>query len=168
MLQIKFEIEPSKITRGFNYDWKGMDVRNKGVKWSFAPLLEIRTKNQKFLANLKPGAQFRLNWFNSCIDSLFAGMTPTVNKNQVHCPGVVQWWVCISLMSAALPVCRSKLRNLRADCSTVGLLLRNKNMATKLRVNFKLRLEAFFRMWMLNAGNAVSQWVLIADSHVLL
>jgi len=134
MLHIKFEIGPSKITWGFNYDWKGMGVRNKGVKRSFVPLLEIRTKNQKFLANLKPGAQFRLNWFDSCIDSLFAGMTPTVHKNQIRYPGVVRWWVCSSLISAALPVCRSKLRNLRADCSTVGLLLRNKNMATKLHV----------------------------------
>ena len=33
---------------------------------------------------------------------------------------VVQYWVCSSLMSAALPVCRGKLRNLRADCSTAG------------------------------------------------
>jgi len=121
MLQIKFEIGPSKIKRAFNYDWKGMGVRNKGAKRSFAPLLEIGTKNQNFVANLKSGAQFRLKWFNSCIDSLFSGMTLTVHKKQVHCPGVVQWWVCSSLMSAALPVCGDKLRNLRADCSTVGL-----------------------------------------------
>jgi len=97
-----------------------MGVRNKGVKPSFVPLLEIGTKNQEFVANP--------------IGNLFAGMTPTVHKNPVHCPGVVQWRVCSSLMSAALPVYRSKLRNLRADCSTVGLLLRNKNMATKLHV----------------------------------
>jgi len=32
MLQIKFEIGPSKIKRAFNYDWKGMGVRNKGVR----------------------------------------------------------------------------------------------------------------------------------------
>jgi len=121
MLQIKFEIGPSKIKRAFNYGWKDMGVRNKGAKRSFAPLLEIGTKNQNFVENLKSGAQFRLNWFNFCIDSLFAGMTLTVHKKQVHCPGVVQWWVCSSLMSAALPVCRDKLRKLRAYCSTVGL-----------------------------------------------
>jgi len=44
-------------------------------------------------------------------------MTPTVHKNQVHCPGVAQLCVCSSLMSAALPVCRGKLPNVRADCS---------------------------------------------------
>ena len=121
MLQIKFEIGPSKITRDFNYDWKGMGVHNKAAKWSFAPLLEIGTKNQNFVANLKSGAQFRLNWFNSCIDSVFVGMTLTMHKNQVYCPGVVQWWVCSSLISAALAVCRGKLRNLHTDCSTVWL-----------------------------------------------
>jgi len=121
MLQIKFETGPSKITRAFNYHWKGMGVNNKGAKWSFDPLLEIGAKNQNFVAILKSRAQFRLNWFNSCIDSLFAGMTPTMQKKQVHCPGVLQGWVCNSLMSAALPVCRGKLRNLRGDCSTVGL-----------------------------------------------
>ena len=121
MLQIKFETGPSKITRVLNYHWKGMGVHNKGEKRSFIPLLEIGAKKQNFVASLKSGAQFRLNWFNSCIDSLFAGMTPTMHKNQVHCRSVVQGWVCSSLMSAALPVCRGKLRNWRADCSTVGL-----------------------------------------------
>jgi len=48
-------------------------------------------------------------------------MRPTVHKNQVHCPGVGHLWVCSSLISAALPVCRGKLRRLLADCSTVGL-----------------------------------------------
>jgi len=51
MLQIKFEIGPSKMKRASKYDWKGMGVRNKGSKRSFAPLLEIGTKNQNFVAN---------------------------------------------------------------------------------------------------------------------
>jgi len=76
-----FEIGPSKITLAFYCDWKDMGVCTKRVKLSFAPILEIETKNEEFVADLKPGAQFRLNWFNSCIDSLFAGMTPTVHKN---------------------------------------------------------------------------------------
>jgi len=48
-------------------------------------------------------------------------MTPTEHKKQVHCPGVVQWWVCSSLMSSASPIYRDKSRNLNTDCSTVGL-----------------------------------------------
>ena len=40
----------------FIYAWKGMGVR-KGVKTVIPPpLLEIGTKNQTFLANLKSGA----------------------------------------------------------------------------------------------------------------
>jgi len=35
--------------------------------------------------------KFRLNGFKSCIDSLFAGMTPTVHKNQFHCPDSEFW-----------------------------------------------------------------------------
>ena len=111
-----------------------MGVRNMGAKRSFAHLLEIGSKKYKFVVNLKSGTQFRWNWFNSCIDSLFAGMTPTVHKNQVHYLGVVQGWVCSSLMSAVLPVCRGKLRTLRADCSTVGFYCFNNNMATNLHV----------------------------------
>jgi len=26
--------------------------------------------------------------------SLFAGMTLTLHKIEVHCPGVMQWWAC--------------------------------------------------------------------------
>jgi len=39
-------------------------------------------------------------------------MTSTVHKNQIHCPGVVQWWVCSSLMFAALLACRGKFAQL--------------------------------------------------------
>jgi len=111
------------------------------AKRSFSPLPEIGTKNQKFLPNLKSGAQFRLNRFSSCIGSLFAGMKSTVHKNQVHCLGAVQWCVCSSLMSAALPVCRGKLRNLRADCSTTEwtLIAWQWHYNESSRVHFKLR-----------------------------
>jgi len=50
-----FEIGPSNKARVINYDWKGMGVR-KGSKRSFALLLEIGTKNQELLVNLKSGA----------------------------------------------------------------------------------------------------------------
>jgi len=33
-----------------------------------------------------------MSWFNSCIDSLFACMTLTPHKRQVHCVGVMHWW----------------------------------------------------------------------------
>ena len=32
MLQIKFEIGPSKTKRAFNYHWKGMGLRSRGLK----------------------------------------------------------------------------------------------------------------------------------------
>ena len=61
-----------KKTRAYNYDWKGMGVR-KGVN-RHSPTPPFRkTKNSKFVANLKSGA-YRLNWFHSCIDSLFPGV----------------------------------------------------------------------------------------------
>jgi len=43
-----------------------------------------------------------ITWFNSCNDSVFAGMTITLRKNQIHYCGVMQRWACSSLMSAAL------------------------------------------------------------------
>jgi len=46
-------------------------------------------------------------------------MTSTMHKNQVHCPSVVQGWICSSLMSAASPVCRGKLQT----CVLIVLLL---------------------------------------------
>jgi len=60
-----------------------------GAKREFAFLLEMKTKNQTFLENLKLAAKFRLI-HNCCNDSLFAGMTLTLHKSQVHCSGVMQ------------------------------------------------------------------------------
>jgi len=65
--------------------------------------MEIGTRNQIFLENLKLAAKFRLNWFTCCNHSLFGGMTLTLRKSQVHCSGVMQWWNCSSLISAPLP-----------------------------------------------------------------
>ena len=61
-----------------------------------------------------------INWFNSCNDSLFASITLTLHKNQVHCSDVMQWWTCSPLMSAPI-ACRGRLQNLRAGRSTIGL-----------------------------------------------
>jgi len=63
-----------------------MGVR-RGSELAFAPL-QIETKNQNFLEDLKLAAEFRLIHFNCCNDSLFAGMT--LHKSHVHCSGVMQ------------------------------------------------------------------------------
>ena len=34
---------------------------------------------------------------------LFAAITLTLHRSQVHCSGAMQWWACSSLMSAPLP-----------------------------------------------------------------
>jgi len=76
-------------------------VRGEGEKRGFRHWkLGLRTKisRKSELSSLTP-----INWFNSCNDSLFAGMTLTLYKSQVHCSGVVQWWACSSLLSAPLP-----------------------------------------------------------------
>ena len=46
--------------------------------------------------------QLKSDWFNSCNDTLFAGMTLTLRKRQVHCSGVMYWWACSLLTSAPL------------------------------------------------------------------
>jgi len=54
-------------------------------------------------------------------------LTLTLNKSQLHCSGVMQWWARSSLMSAPLPA--------EAGCETCErmfyrwFLLRNNNMA---------------------------------------
>jgi len=44
-----------------------------------------------------------INWFNSCHDSSFAGMTLALHKSQVRSSGIMQYWACSSLTSAPLP-----------------------------------------------------------------
>jgi len=68
---------------------KGIGVR-WGVKTGICLSVKIGTKKQNFLENLTSAAQFRL------IDSIlamavFAGMTLTLHKSQVHFSGVMQW-----------------------------------------------------------------------------
>jgi len=76
-------------------------------------------------------------------------MTPTEHKKQVHCPGVVQWWVCSSLMSSASPIYRqvAKLEYRLFHCWT---LLRNNNMATNLHAftsSYSIRRFAACECW---------------------
>ena len=37
-----------------------------------------------------------IDWLHSCNHSSFVGTTLTLHKSQVHCSGVMQWWVCSS------------------------------------------------------------------------
>jgi len=59
-----------------------------------------------------------ISWVNSCNDSLFADMTLTLHKSQVHCFGNMQLWACSSIRFFA---CRGRLRNSRTNCSTIDL-----------------------------------------------
>jgi len=54
-----------------------------GQNRACAPL-EILSKNQNFLEP-EVSSLILINWFNSCSESLFAGMTLTLHKSQVHC-----------------------------------------------------------------------------------
>jgi len=49
--------------------------------------LEIGTKKQKFLENVKIRNLIVIIWVNSCNDTLCADMTLTLHKSQVHCFG---------------------------------------------------------------------------------
>jgi len=57
-----------------------------GGKTGICPSLEVRTKNQNFLETW--GQQFNSGCLNSCKDSLYAGMTLTLQKSQAHCSPV--------------------------------------------------------------------------------
>jgi len=46
-------------------------------------------------------------------------MALTLHKSQIHCSGVMQWWVCSSLMSTP-SVCRLKRYE---TCQSIFLLL---------------------------------------------
>jgi len=75
--------------------------------------LKIEIKDQNFLEILKSAAYFLNNWFNFCYDSLFAGITLTLHRRQVHCSGVMQLRTLFCL--------QRQVRKLRTGCSTVGL-----------------------------------------------
>jgi len=60
----------------------------------------------------------RINCFDCCNGSFFAGMNLTLNKSQVHSCTVMQWWACCSLMYPPLSAevaCGSRERILLLD-----------------------------------------------------
>ena len=61
------------------------------AKRAFAPRLEIGIKNQIFLEKPEFGILIPINWFDSCNDSFFVGITLTLHKSQVHSYSVMQW-----------------------------------------------------------------------------
>jgi len=68
-----------------------MGVRSEGGQnGHLSPLLEIGTKKQKVSGKREISSLILISWVNSCNDSLFADMTLTLHKSQVHCVGNMQ------------------------------------------------------------------------------
>jgi len=61
--------------------------------WNFGP---------KFSRKHEVSSSIPITSLNFCNDSLFPAITLILHKSQVHCLGVMQQWVCSSLMSATL------------------------------------------------------------------
>ena len=60
-----------------------------GGKTTICPLLEIGAKKQKFLEKGEVSSLLLISCINSYYGRLFADMTLTLHKNQVHCFGNV-------------------------------------------------------------------------------
>jgi len=98
----------------------------------------------------------------------FAGMAITLHKSRIHCSGIMQWWLLMSLQftkSATLPA--------EAGCETWGRIVwnvplsRDNNMATKVHFSYGSRHFDACDCWTQTsvAGNAARQRLLIAISH---
>jgi len=85
--------------------------------------LEIGIKNQKYKKKTEVSSLTPISWFNSCNDSLFAGMRLTLHKSQVHvmvscsdelavhsCPLLCLQWQ-VAKLASELFYCWSLLRN---------------------------------------------------------
>jgi len=62
-----------------------------------------------------------ISWVNSCNDSLFADMTLTLQKSQVHCSGSLACRDEFAVHLIRFSACRGKLQNAGANCSTIGV-----------------------------------------------
>jgi len=78
--------------------------------------LEIGTKNKKFLEKPEIGS---LTDLILAMAVLFADMTLTPHKSQVHCSGVMQWWACSSLNP--LHCWQRQVAKFGSGCSNIGL-----------------------------------------------
>jgi len=111
-----------KIARAFNCHWQGMGVRMRAKTVIRHPIckLELWTKifqqtwsqelNSDEIDLILALAVYLPVWHPQCKITSFTVLVSCIDGFAVHsCP----------LLN--LPVCRGKLRNLRADCSTVWL-----------------------------------------------
>jgi len=101
-----------------------------GAKRAFALPLEIGTKKEKFLENVKSAVQFLSVGLILAV-TVFADMTLTLHKSQVHCFANMQLWACRSLNS--LLCLQRQVAKLARDLFYHWPLLRNNNMGSNLR-----------------------------------
>ena len=145
----------------------------RGQNGAFTPpwKLVVRTKNfqKPEVSNLIP-----ITWFNSCNDSLFASITFTL------CTRARFINLCYAVMSlhfthVCSSACRGRLRNLLADCSTVGLygvtitwqrIFKYLRQVPAVGVLLHVTVERR-HLWAV-ARNAARQWLLMAVSHVVI
>jgi len=80
-----------------------------------SPPLKIGAKKQNFVENMKPEAYFRCIDLNSCIDSLFGGMTLSLHKIQVHYTGVMHAVMSLQFTNVRSFSCGGRLRNWQAE-----------------------------------------------------
>ena len=81
---------------------------------------KLGLKGTKISRQLGVRSYIPINWISLAMSLLFPVWHSTLHKSQVHCSGIMQWWVCISLMSTPLPA-EVGYRNLWSDGSAVGL-----------------------------------------------
>jgi len=106
-----------------------MGVRRGGQNGHLPPCkLRLRSKNFWKTWNQQFNSFY---WVNSCNDSLFADMTLTLHKNQVHCAGSVQLWACSSINP--LLCLQRQVAKLTSELFYYWSLLRNNNMVKNLR-----------------------------------
>jgi len=107
-----------------------MGVRRGGQNGHFPPL-EIGTKKEKFLEKREISSLILISWVNSCNGSLFADMTLTLHKSQLHCFGNMQLWACSSLHP--LLCLQRQVAKLASELFYYWSLLLNNTMVTNVR-----------------------------------
>jgi len=87
--------------------------------------------NDEISRKRKSSSSILISWLTSCNDNLVVDMTLTSHKTQVHCSGNMRWWACSSL--DPLPCMQRQAANFGSELFYYWPLLRNNNMAIKLR-----------------------------------
>ena len=123
-------------TAPFNRFYHGTHRRPQKGKTGIWPL-EIGSRNQKSLENLKSRAWFRSIDFILAM-SLFAGMALTLHKSQFHSSGVMHWWTCNSLIFALLSA-ESSCETCEATVLLLIFIVSQTHSNASLVVDFNLR-----------------------------